>query len=477
MTSAPLHASDYTWSGPSNTSYDTATNWTVGGSPATVPPGAGDNFTVSTNTVINLGNSDYSINNITNSQTLQLNYVAATPITYNILGSIYDQLGTLSFRGQYLTVNLSGNAYISTGAGLFFGAGASGYTPVATVSQSHNSSIIFASSGSALASNLLFNSAANYNVGTLDFGSWTNTKYVYLDANAIGQTSSSAPIIATVGGLSGSSGSIQIYGAQDLSTSGSALHGAHYVTLNISNTADYATTAVMADYVTGSAGAMTNAYTNSVLSVTKTGTGTQKFSGASTYSGGTTVQQGRLVVNNTTGSGTGTGAVTVSNGATLAGTGIIAPTAGNNVTINGTLAPGDTTGTLTFNLSSGSKLAFGSGSTLSLTLDTASSSVAFSSAGDWLTGSGNVSLSLSLGTGFSYSNTYNIFTGVTTTGFTFASITGYDTSSYTANVTQSGTAYTLSFSAVPEPSTYAFLIGGLALFVLSRRRMAATFQD
>jgi polygalacturonase len=52
---------------------------------------------------------------------------------------------------------------------------------------------------------------------------------------------------------------------------------------------------------------------------------------------------GTLLVNNTTGSGTGVGAVTVVNGAILGGGGII----GGPVTVNGILAPGNSPGTLT----------------------------------------------------------------------------------------------------------------------------------
>jgi autotransporter-associated beta strand protein len=71
------------------------------------------------------------------------------------------------------------------------------------------------------------------------------------------------------------------------------------------------------------------------------------LAGANTYSGVTTVSGGTLLVNNTTGSGTGTGDVTVNSGGTLGGTGIISGV----VTVNtgGTLSPGAGPGTLTLN--------------------------------------------------------------------------------------------------------------------------------
>jgi hypothetical protein len=83
-----------------------------------------------------------------------------------------------------------------------------------------------------------------------------------------------------------------------------------------------------------------------------------------TYSGGTIVNNGTLLVSNTSGSGTGTGAVTVGPLGTLGGTGTIS----GKVTFTlsgsdgGTLAPGNTPGTLTIDddlvLNSASKLAY-----------------------------------------------------------------------------------------------------------------------
>src|SRR5882724_739738 len=81
--------------------------------------------------------------------------------------------------------------------------------------------------------------------------------------------------------------------------------------------------------------------------------GTNTFSVANTYSGGTTVGTGTLNVNNTTGSGTGTGNVTVNNLGYLGGSGTIS----GNVTVNtgGHTLPGATgltntmSGNLTYN--------------------------------------------------------------------------------------------------------------------------------
>ena len=75
--------------------------------------------------------------------------------------------------------------------------------------------------------------------------------------------------------------------------------------------------------------------------------GTTVLSAANTYSGGTVVSGGTLLINNTSGSGTGSGEVTVSSGGTLGGTGIIA----GLVTVNsgGVIGAGASAGILTLN--------------------------------------------------------------------------------------------------------------------------------
>lgn len=81
--------------------------------------------------------------------------------------------------------------------------------------------------------------------------------------------------------------------------------------------------------------------------VTKNGAGTLTLSGANTYSGNTVNNTGALFINNTTGSGTGTGSVTINSG-TLGGNGFISGAVTMNSTA--TLAPGPTAssvGTLT----------------------------------------------------------------------------------------------------------------------------------
>jgi autotransporter-associated beta strand protein len=94
-----------------------------------------------------------------------------------------------------------------------------------------------------------------------------------------------------------------------------------------------------------------------ITSLIKIGTGKFILSGANTYSGSTTISGGNLMVSNSVGSATGSGAVSVNSGGTLSGNGIISGT----VTLNsgGALAPGKPLGTLTLS----NNLTLGGGST------------------------------------------------------------------------------------------------------------------
>jgi autotransporter-associated beta strand protein len=112
----------------------------------------------------------------------------------------------------------------------------------------------------------------------------------------------------------------------------------------------------------------------STVVLNKVGTGALTLTGASTYTGGTTVNAGSLIVNNVTGSGTGSGGVAVASGATLGGAGFIG---GSTTVSNGaTLAPGNPTGTLTF----AGNLALNSNSVLKFELGTSSDRVSVNGA-------------------------------------------------------------------------------------------------
>ncbi len=88
--------------------------------------------------------------------------------------------------------------------------------------------------------------------------------------------------------------------------------------------------------------------TGAVAAIRKVGTGIWTLTNANTFSGGTTISEGVLMVNNTTSSGLGTGDVNIFAGGTLSGKGSIT----GSVTVNegGVIAPGNNeAGTFTVN--------------------------------------------------------------------------------------------------------------------------------
>jgi autotransporter-associated beta strand protein len=98
--------------------------------------------------------------------------------------------------------------------------------------------------------------------------------------------------------------------------------------------------------------------------IVKKGAGTLTLAEANLFSGDSTVSVGKLVVSNTAGSATGSGAVNVSAGGILAGTGVIAGTV--NVALGGVIQPGASVGEITvggLNLVTGSvvNVEFGTG--------------------------------------------------------------------------------------------------------------------
>ena len=116
--------------------------------------------------------------------------------------------------------------------------------------------------------------------------------------------------------------------------------------LTISNSADYA----FSGQLGGSGGSLGTTGVGNNFGLVKSGNGTFTLSrgAGNTYTNGTTVNGGLLLVNNTSGTGTGSEAVTVNAGGTLGGTGIIAGIVTNNA--GGTLSPGASgIGTLTLN--------------------------------------------------------------------------------------------------------------------------------
>ena len=154
---------------------------------------------------------------------------------------------------------------------------------------------------------------------------------------------------------------------------------------------------------------------------TKVGTGTLTLTGNNTYTGDTAVNAGTLVVNNTAGSGTGAGVVTVNSGATLAGTGTMGGIL--SVAAGGVLAPGGSSpGTLTIS----NDLSLDNASVLQFQLG-AGSDLVFVAGNLTLAGTLNVSDAGGFGPGtytlFTYGDTLSVGTlaiGTTPADYTYA---------------------------------------------------------
>ena len=213
--------------------------------------------------------------------------------------------------------------------------------------------------------------------------------------------------------------------------------------------------------------------------LSKTGAGNLILSGANTYTGGTTVSVGTLLVNNTTNSGTGTGAVAVSSGAILGGSGTIS----GATTISGSLRPGNNSlGKLTV----ANNVTWTPGNSWVFDLGTAATTMALANTGsstqDFLQITSGGNFTKGAGSGWTFD-----FAGVSQLGwYKLAQWTGGSTD-FSAGVntqfsaTDLGGAYTGTFTVdaatsalylnvVPEPTTWALLAFSLTTVMVLRRR-------
>jgi len=237
-------------------------------------------------------------------------------------------------------------------------------------------------------------------------------------------------------------------------------------------------------------GVISNTVGGGTGTLTKNGTGTLALSGTNTYSGTTTVNAGTLLVNNLSGSGTGSGDAVVGIAGKLGGTGSFS----GSVTVNtgGTLAPGasiQTLGSGTVSLNTGSTFAYEVDSGVALGVGADLQKVT-----GGLNLSGTVALTFAdlnaIPTAFALGTTFTLinYSGSWNNGlFTYDATTladgaifnmGFNQWELDYNATTGGSNFSgeyvganfVNIVVIPEPSTWAVMaIGLLGLAVLRRR--------
>jgi len=206
--------------------------------------------------------------------------------------------------------------------------------------------------------------------------------------------------------------------------------------------------------------------------LTKVGTGTFTLANTvtSAWTGTTTVTAGTLLINGSTATGS---AVTVASGATLGGNG----TVGGNTVINGTLAPGNSPGLLTFS----GNLTLNGTTALQVTGLTRGSQYDAVNVGTLLTYGGilTVDFSSTFSSGasfdfFDFGSKTGSLSSIAFTGSYVGSLTETSLGSGVWNGTVGGQDFQFLnssgvLSVVPEPSTWAMVVGGFAMLLIGQR--------
>lgn len=220
--------------------------------------------------------------------------------------------------------------------------------------------------------------------------------------------------------------------------------------------------------------------------------GIVRLTAANTYSGSTVHQKGTLLVNNTTGSGTGTGSVTVANTAIFGGTGISAPTGSNSIVFatGSIVAPGDVNDSgaaiaagesLGFDLSGTTgNVTFESGAAISINLNASIGNVAESLAfiglvaGQADVAFNNNLVNFSITGGLLADGLYTLVSFDAANAYSGQLVLGSGLESYTASLIHGANGIQLAIGVIPEPSV-ASLAAGLAVlgFATAGRRRRA----
>ena len=380
--------------------------------------------------------------------------------------TVGDNNATSTFDGTFTTSNLN---LIKMGTGTLTLSGTNSSYVGATTIQNGTISVVTLNSVStpsqALTSTLgKPNSSAN---GTILLGNLTTTGT--LKVVGTGETTDRIISLAgrTGGGTLDQSGTGHLLFTSDVAAAGvAATDQRKTLTLQGSSLGTGEISGVISDSLLGNTG-------QKATSLTKSGSGTWTLSGTNTYTGATTVEAGKLVINGNISTSLTT---TVKNTATLGGNGTVGST---NVENGGTIAPGSSAGELT--LTNGLTLA-GTYDWELATLSTAGPGTNF----DLITlTAGNVDLTgaelgLNLGsnapTNIAFWQTTQTWSGIinnTGAGSLTGAFAAIDNSAWSSlgsfSTANSGNDVNLIWTAVPEPAPAA-LLGGFGILTLLRRR-------
>jgi autotransporter-associated beta strand protein len=433
-------------------------------------------------------------NNLTDTGTVT---IANTPVG----STISINANTLTLNGPI--VSSAAGTFTKTGAGTLVLGGAS------TISGG-----IGLNQGTLEVSASTVTTSSGITTGPVGTGTLTISASTFADNGTAITLANALSLSGAITFASTGTGSLD-FGPQNLTTAKTGSFTAA-TTLTVNNTT------TIADPISGTAESLTTA-----------GTGTLILSGSNTYSGGTSVTAGTLLANTTGGgSATGSGTLTVSHGATLggygtssgalfsiSGTGTATASRANvlvgltsatdtnttqSLTLTGSSTSTLTNANLTFNLNSATNvgsnagtelsvgstaIAFGSGvqsTTLTLNLQgtsviaansgyilIAGTGLASSAGSDQYTGLtlGTSTGSLSTGLITPILNSGNGGSGDLTLALSSGAAGYYGGHSYLFLYQNSTTGVDdIEVEVVPEPGTWALMLGGLAMLICWQRR-------
>ena len=250
---------------------------------------------------------------------------------------VTQSLGTLSIGAQTLTIDKGSNITSGT-AGITFGAVTLTGAPTFTV---NSSSLLTLASITGTAQNIIITGAGDTTVSgaiATTSGSITKSGNGILSLNGANTFTGGLTINAGTVSLGSTSALNSTAGSQNAVVFGSgstgtlSLNGNNATVASLNTNATAGTTYVQnggSSNATLTIGNSTNAdstYAGTIqngssgtLAINKTGTGTLTLTSANTYTGGTTINQGKIVLS---GGSLASGTVSIANGATLATSGV-----------------------------------------------------------------------------------------------------------------------------------------------------------